>query len=174
MRRDIATRNDRAERMPISRRASSFLSPRFEDFFEPTRWFDDFLTRDLMPFYGDNRLLAPTVDIDETADEYIVSADLPGVKKEDISIECAENQLTISAERKYESVEGRKSDRQERYYGSYQRSFTLPSGVDADKVEASYDEGVLTLRIPKGEQAKARKIEIGEPKAKTRDSAAKH
>jgi HSP20 family protein len=172
MKKDVATRTNRADRMPVTRRPS-FASPWFDDF-EPAKWFDDFFSRDLSPFYGDNRFLAPAIDIDETNEEYLVSADLPGVKKEDISIECAGNQLSISAERKYESVDGKKSDRRERYYGSYQRSFTLPAGADMDKVEASYDGGVLNIRIPKGEQAKGRRIEIGEAKSQTQETSNKH
>lgn len=168
MKKEMVTKNNRPERMPITRR-SSFFTPWFDDFFEPTRWFDDFLPKNLSPMYGENRFFAPAMDIDETSEEYIVSADLPGVKREDISIECSGNQLCISAERKAESVEGRKTDRRERYYGSYQRSFTLPTGVNMDKIEASYEGGVLTVQIPKGEQARSRRIEIG--KSKGRDSS---
>lgn len=166
MKKDVATRSNNAEQMPVSRRPSGFFSPWFEDFFEPLgmRRFDDFFTRDIAPYYN-NRFLSPAIDIDETANEYLVSVDLPGIKKEDISIECAGNQLTISAERKSESVEGRKNERRERFYGSYQRSFTLPTGADPDKVEASLEGGVLIVKIAKGEQAKARRIEIGEPKS---------
>jgi HSP20 family protein len=152
MRKDLTTKSNRDDRSPAPRR-SSFLSPWFDDYLEPTRWFG-----------GEDRFLAPAIDIDETDDEYIVSTDLPGVKKEDISVECVGNQLTLSAERKYESSEGKKSDRRERFYGSYQRSFTLPTGVDTDKVEASFEDGVLCVRIPKGEQAKSRRIQIGESK----------
>lgn len=159
MRKDLE-RADRSQRSPVSRR-SQFSTPWFDDLFEPTRWFDDMFRRDLAPA-AEGKFLSPAIDIDETDSEYIVIADLPGVKKEDISVECSGSQLTISAERKYESTEGRKSDRRERYYGSYQRSFTLPSECDPDKIEASFEGGVLNVHIPKGEQAKARRIQIGE------------
>lgn len=174
MRKDLSTLNNRREGLPVTRRPSGFLSPWFEDFFEPTRWFDDFFGRELSPMYGERSFLSPAIDIDETDSEYIVTADLPGVKKENVSIECSGNQLSISAERKYESTEGRRSDRRERYYGSYQRSFTLPTGADADRIEASFEGGVLTVTIPKGEQAKARKIEIGAPKTAGSEAKAKH
>lgn len=166
MKKDIINRNNRTEQMPMTRR-SSFFTPWFDDFFEPTRWFDDFAPKSMSPTYGEHRMFTPAMDIEETPEEYIVTADLPGVKKEDISIECSGTQLSISAERKAESVEGRKTDRRERYYGAYQRSFTLPAGVDMDKIEASFESGVLTVQIPKGEQARARRIEIGKGRERT-------
>jgi HSP20 family protein len=171
MRKDLSPSSQHAERMPTSRR-SSFFSPWFDDMYEPSRWLSDFFSGAMSPEIGGNRFLAPAIDVDETSEAYVVSADLPGVKKEDISIECSGNQLTLSAERKYESGEGKRSERRERFYGSYQRSFTLPTGADADKIEASYEGGVLTVRIPKGETAKARKIEIGGAKAQARGEEA--
>ncbi len=156
----------RMERMPANRR-STFFSPWFDDYFEPNRWFDDFFNRDLSTFGSQGRFMPPAIDVEETAEEYLVSADLPGIKKEDINIECEGNQLTISAERKYESTDGRKQERRERFYGTFHRSFTLPTGVDADKIQASYEGGVLTVHVPKVEQAKPRKIAIGASKAST-------
>ncbi|MGZ3726110.1 MAG: Hsp20/alpha crystallin family protein [Pseudobdellovibrio sp.] len=158
MKKDLTT--NRAERLP-SRRAR-FFSPFASSFFDD--YLDDVFSRDLAPFYGDDRVLSPAMDIDETATEYIVSADLPGIKKEDISIECSGNQLTVSGERKYESEEGRHSGRRERFYGSYERSFTLPNGVDSNNVKADFEGGVLTIHIPKGELAKSRRVEIGDAK----------
>lgn len=168
MRKDISrsTSSGREEQLPISRRSSLFSSPWSEDYLDPVRMFDRFFNRDLSAFTENNRSMAPAIDVDETNDAYIVCADLPGVKKEDVSIECSGNQLTISAERKYETPEGGKNGRRERFYGSYQRSFTLPSGVDADKIAATFEGGELKLQIPKGEQARSRKIEIGEKKNK--------
>lgn len=182
MKKDIArTDSSRAERMPASKR-TNFFAPMFNDFMNPTRWFDDYMNparmfddnfgRELSQLAGADKFLAPAIDVDETANEYIVSADLPGIKKEDINVECSGNQLTISAERKYESDDGRKHGRRERFYGTYQRSFTLPAGVDADKIEASFDNGELKVHVPKGEQAKGKRIQIGEAKAPQKD--AKH
>lgn len=164
MKRDIPSQANHFERTPTNRRAQ-FLNPWLEDFFESSHWLEDFFSREMSPNYSDNRLLSPAVDIDETSDEYIVTADLPGVKREDISIECTGNQLNFSAERKYESTD-KKSERKERFFGTYQRSFTLPLGADAEKVDATYEGGVLTVRIGKAEQAKPRKIEIAERKSK--------
>lgn len=161
MRRDLA-RSNRAERMPVIRRPS-LATPWFDDIFEPTRWMDNILRNELTEL-EEGRFLRPAIDVDETENEYIVEADLPGVKKEDISVECSGNQLTISAERKSEESEGKRRDRRERFYGSYLRSFTLPAGCDPDKVAASYDRGVLTVKVPKGEQAKAKRIQISEGK----------
>lgn len=166
MRRDL-TKSNKANRM-LSTRRPSFFTPWFEDFLEPTGWFDD-LRRDLAPLYDENQFLTPAIDIDETDKEYIVSADLPGVKKEDISVECSGNQLTISAERKSDSNEGRRSGRRERYYGSYQRSFTLPVGSDTEKVDATYEGGVLSVRIPKGEESHPHRIEIKDNKSSSQE-----
>jgi HSP20 family protein len=137
-------------------------------------WFDNFFAADLPTISNEMRSFAPAIDIDETADEYLVCADLPGVKEENIKIDCAANQLTISAERKYDLVEGRKENRRERFYGSYQRSFTLPQGVDSSKIMASYVEGVLEIHIPKGEAVKSRRIQVGTNVKKAEGKSAQH
>ncbi len=155
-----------------SRRAG-FFSPWTNDYWEPSRWFDNFFNSDLSSASGDGRFLSPAIDVDETADEYLVSADLPGIKKEDISIDCSGNQVTILAERKYNwSDEAHKQGRRERFFGTYRRSFTLPTGVDANKIEATYEGGVLTVHIPKGEEIKSRRIQIND--AFKRDETDKH
>lgn len=160
--------------LPVTRRSSLF-TPMIDDYLEPTRWFDDFFRRDffgrdMFPFisnrlgerFNELRSRTPAIDIDETAEAYLVHADIPGVRKEDISVECSENQLTITAERKYETDRNqqRYEGRHERFHGTYQRSFALPIGVDTEKIEATYDGGVLTVNIPKGEKNKARRVEI--------------
>jgi len=105
----------------------------------------------------------PAVNTREADDAYYVEVDLPGVKKEDISIDVKDNVLTISGERKVE--EERKEDefyRVESFYGKFERSFSLPEDVDADKIEAEAKDGVLTVKIPKAQSVdKApKKIEI--------------
>ena len=105
----------------------------------------------------------PAVNTREADDAYYIEVDLPGVKKEDISIDVKDNVLTISGERKVE--EERKEDefyRVESFYGKFERSFTLPEDVDADKIEAEAKDGVLTVKIPKAQSVdKApKKIEI--------------
>jgi len=104
---------------------------------------------------------APPVDIYEDKDKYIVKAELPGMKKEDINVSLDGNTLSISGERKHEEEkrEG-ESYRSERYFGRFQRSVTLPAVVQADKIEASYKEGVLSVHLPKSEEAKPKQIQV--------------
>jgi len=103
----------------------------------------------------------PVVDVSETNDEVVVKAEMPGMSKDDIDISVEDNQLILSGEKKQEQEE-KEADyyRVERSYGSFRRIFTLPARVDVGKVQASYQNGVLTVRVPKAEAAKARKIEI--------------
>jgi HSP20 family protein len=103
----------------------------------------------------------PAMDVVETDDHFVLTADLPGLSEEDVSIEVEENVLTVSGERKAEHEYKREGYvRVERSYGSFRRSLTLPKGVDADAVSASFDKGVLEIRIPKPEERKPRKVEI--------------
>ncbi|MEN3037978.1 MAG: Hsp20/alpha crystallin family protein [Candidatus Kryptonium sp.] len=104
---------------------------------------------------------SPRVDISETDDEYIVRAEIPGVNKDDIKITIKENMLTISGEKKQEKeTKNENFHRIERVYGSFSRSFTLPGAVKVDKVEAKFKDGVLTIKLPKVEEAKTKEIEI--------------
>ena len=113
------------------------------------------------PAHGVARRWMPAMDLVETKDHFVVRADLPGLTEGDISIELEDNVLTLSGERKAEH-----EDRQEGYYrverafGSFSRSLTLPRGVDADAVSATFDKGVLEVRIPKPEERKPRRISI--------------
>jgi HSP20 family protein len=103
----------------------------------------------------------PPVDVQETEDAYLFTAELPGLTKDDVSITLEDNLLTLSGERSLkEKEEGENFHRVERAYGSFARSFTLPTQVDSTKVEASFKDGLLTIEIAKAEQAKPRKIEI--------------
>ena len=103
----------------------------------------------------------PAVDIVEDNDAFVVTADLPGLTKKDISINIKENMLTVSGERK--SVikdEKRNYCRTERRYGAFKRSFQLTDKVLADKITASFKDGVLTVNVPKAEEVKPKEIEI--------------
>lgn len=144
----------------ISNRRGGFFSPWTNDYWEPSRWMDNFFNSDLSVFPSDNHFLSLAMDVDETSDEYLVCTDLPGVSAENITIDCSSNQLTITAERKNEVSEKRKQGRRERFFGTYQRSFSLPIGVDTSKISADFDAGVLTVRIPKGESVKSKRIQI--------------
>lgn len=104
---------------------------------------------------------SPLVDITEDDKEYIVKAEIPEMKKEDIKINVHDDVLTVSGERKYEKEEkGKKYHRVERAYGSFMRSFTLPEDADGTKVNAEYKDGVLKVRLPKSEKAKPKAIEV--------------
>ena len=103
----------------------------------------------------------PALDVQEDKDNYIFRAELPGLKREDIEVSLQDGALVISGERKVEKVEeGVEVQRQERYYGKFQRALTLPEPVAADKVKAEYKDGVLTVTLPKTEEAKPKKIDV--------------
>lgn len=103
----------------------------------------------------------PAVDVAEHDNEYIVKVELPGVARDDVKITMQENILTIRGEKKQEK-ETKDSDfhRVERSYGSFQRSFTLPTHVKNDRIEASFKDGILTVNVPKAEEAKPKQIEV--------------
>jgi HSP20 family protein len=104
---------------------------------------------------------SPLVDITEDDKEYLIKAELPEVKKEDVKLTVQDDVLSISGERKYEKEEkGKKYHRVERAYGSFLRSFTLPEDADGTKVSAEYKDGVLKVHLPKSEKAKPKSIEV--------------
>jgi HSP20 family protein len=104
---------------------------------------------------------APLVDISEDDKEYLIKAELPEVKKEDVKVTAAEGTLTIMGERKFEKEEkGKKYHRVERAYGSFVRNFSLPDDASPAKVTAEFKEGVLIVHLPKTEQAKPQHIEV--------------
>ena len=104
---------------------------------------------------------APLVDITEDDKEYLIKAELPEVKKEDVKVAVENGVLTISGERKSEKEEkNKKYHRIERAYGSFERSFIVPDDADADKVNAEFKDGVLKVHLPKSEKAKPKQIEV--------------
>lgn len=104
---------------------------------------------------------SPLVDISEDEKEYVVKAEIPEMKKEDIKLNVHDDVLTITGERKYEKEEkGKKYHRVERAYGSFMRSFTLPDDADGSKISAEYKDGVLKVHLPKSEKAKPKAIEV--------------
>ncbi|MDE3098104.1 MAG: Hsp20/alpha crystallin family protein [Verrucomicrobiota bacterium] len=103
----------------------------------------------------------PAFDVYEDKDNFIVKAELPGMKREDINVSLHDGSLIISGERKSEmKSEGAEVYRAERYFGRFQRAVSLPATVAADKVKAQYKDGVLTVTLPKSEEAKPRQIEV--------------
>lgn len=141
-------------------------------FGEFERWFEDMWTRPASllasSFWPTSRLsqlkeLSPSVDMYLDGKELVIKADLPGVRKEEISIDISENMLTISGEKKKEEkVETSNYYRFERSHGSFFRRFELPEGSHTDKVKAHYDNGVLELRIPvaEGVIGKTKKVPV--------------
>ncbi len=131
---------------------------------EMNRLFDEFFSG--FPFPERRRGLmegewAPIVDVAETDENIVVTAELPGVKQNDVEITVVNDVLTLKGEKKEEKeIKKENYHRIERSYGSFQRSITLPTGVQADKAKASYKDGVLTVTIPKVEEAKPKSIKI--------------
>ena len=115
-------------------------------------------------FFGQTdqgRRWVPPMDLVEAEDHFVLKADLPGLAESDVKLEVQDGTLTISGERKAEHEQREKGwYRIERSFGSFNRSLTLPDGVDPDRIEAAFDAGVLEVRIPKPEATKPRRIEI--------------
>lgn len=108
------------------------------------------------------RRWVPAMDLVETGDALVLKADLPGLERDDVTIEVKDGVLTVSGERRQEHAE--KTDgyyRVERAFGGFSRSLSLPKGVDAEQVSASMDRGVLSVRVPKPEERKPHRVEIG-------------
>ncbi len=146
-------------------RPSRYLTP----FEEMERWFEDFWKR---PFSlltpgvwsekaGEFETITPTVDIYEDGNNLIVKADMPGMDKKDLDISISDGYLTISGHRKKEEkVEKGNYFRYERSHGSFFRRFELPSDVDADKVKAHLENGILEVTLPKSEAVKAKSQKV--------------
>jgi len=110
----------------------------------------------------------PAMDLVETDDHFVLRADLPGMTEDDVKIEFDDGTLTVSGERKAEHESKNEGYyRVERAFGSFSRSLTLPQGIDAEAVTANFENGVLEVRIPKPEERKPRRIEIGGGASKT-------
>ena len=130
------------------------------DPFSGLRLFEDAVTR-LMSEPRTSRPWSPAVDILETENELVVKADLPDVERENIDVRVENQTLSIKGERRFEedaSAQG--YHRSERSYGSFVRSFAVPNSVDTEKVSADYNNGVLTVKLPKKEAAKPKQIRV--------------
>jgi HSP20 family protein len=126
------------------------------------RMLDNFFGEGLYPSEDvSNRTWMPSVNIRETEQAFFVEAELPGLTKKDIDITLENNILKLSGERRFEKDTTEESyHRVERSYGTFLRTFSLPSQVNAESVKASFKDGVLTIEVPKAEEAKPRKIAI--------------
>jgi len=142
--------------------------PRRAPGYVPWREFDEPFNR-LARFFDEpflrfkDEMWAPPVSMSETNDEFVFTFELPGMLEKDIHVEFENNMLTVSGEKLEERVEGEEESRYhlwEREFGSFRRSFAVPRPVNWENVVATFDNGVLTVRLPKAAEAKGRKIEI--------------
>jgi HSP20 family protein len=126
-------------------------------------------------FFGQTdqgRRWVPPIDLVEADDHFVLEADLPGLSEGDVNIEVQDGTLTISGERQAEHKQREKGwYRIERAFGSFNRSLTLPDGVDPDRIEASFSNGVLEVRIPKPEERKPRRISISSSEGNSKPEA---
>jgi HSP20 family protein len=133
---------------------------RWDPFTEIARLQDE-MSRQLLTSERRGAGFVPPVDIHEEKDAIYVKAEIPGVKAEDVKLHVENNILTLTGERKFAAEEKRESfHRVERSYGTFTRSFALPTNVLADQVEADMNDGVLTVRIPKRAEAQPRQIQV--------------
>ena len=155
----MATKSNPTAGVPVRRSVFSEADP-FRDLFEQPVWLSRFFDRPAGGLTRGTAGFAPALDVKETKDAYVVTIELPGTKKEDISVECHENVLSIKGEKRTE-IEEKDEHRHysERTYGSFSRSLTLPGDASND-VKAKFHDGVLTLTIPKAEERKPRVVRI--------------
>ena len=137
----------------------------YRDLMTAQREFDRLFREALTPAMGEGevstRTWAPPVDIYENGDNLVLKAELPGINPDDVEVRVEDNTLYMKGERKFEKeVKEENYHRVERAYGTFARTFSLPNSIDSDKVAASYKDGVLTLTLPKKEEAKPKKIKI--------------
>jgi HSP20 family protein len=178
-------RGSRVQRWLLARARSSERNQAFSDFnqtitgaamsivrWDPFRELDEMNDR-LNRFFGRSALSrsdrdaltvvdwAPSVDIVETPEEFQIKAELPDVKKDDVSVSVDGNVLRIRGERKQEKEDQNKRfHRVERSYGSFMRTFTLPENVDDGKVQAEFKDGMLNVRLPKSDKAKPKSVQV--------------
>jgi HSP20 family protein len=141
----------------------------FRELDEWERRFDDLWGRPLSRLPVEERGWLPAVDVFEKEDKFVVKAELPGIKEEDIDVSVIGDTLSIKGEKRTETeVKEKDYYRSERSYGSFYRSIPLPSNVDADKVEASFENGVLEVTLAKSAKVKPKKIAVSAKKKAAR------
>jgi len=143
---------ERTAGLPTREEFGDLFREMFEDFFRP--WA-------LTPRFGRLFAVRPAVDVSETDTDYHVSVELPGMSKDEVQVTIDQGRLTISGEKKEEHKEERANLlRVERSYGSFTRTIPLPSSVNEEAVEAEFKDGLLTIKLPKTEEARGKKVEI--------------
>ena len=121
--------------------------------------FDDFFNRRVLQ--PTETEISPRLNVEENDNEWLISAELPGVAKEDVKVNFQDNVLTISGEKKFEKEDKNKNyHRVERSYGKFSRALNINSTVLADKIDANYKDGILTISLPKAEEAKPKLIDV--------------
>jgi HSP20 family protein len=149
---------------PKSQRGLSVWHP-FKDVEEIERRFEDFFGLPFLPalrrFYSERMGWSPAIEISEKGDGFVVNVELPGVKEDDVDVSIIGNMLTVSGEKHTESEVNKKGYHYtERSHGSFSRLIALPSVVDAGKIEANYDKGILEIVLPKSTEVKPKKITV--------------
>lgn len=139
-------------RYPASSRPTFFNNDIFNTYFRPSQLIEEARSTDL----------TPSIDIRERENDYLVSADMPGVKKENIDVQIENGVLTVTGEveQAEDEKDGERLIRQERFYGKYVRSLRLGRQINTGKIEASLKDGVLHLTLPKAEEVKPKKVAI--------------
>jgi HSP20 family protein len=137
----------------------------FRDLVSVQRDFDRLFREAFSPQFAEaelsTRSWAPPVDIYETDNDIVLKAELPGVDPKDVEVRVEDNNLYLKGERKFEKeVKEQNYHRIERSYGSFARSFSLPSSISADKVKAEFNDGLLTITMPKREEAKPKTVKV--------------
>ena len=141
--------------VPFEEEVRDLFRETFEDFFRP--WLARGRRRGLPAMLK----FAPDVDVKETEEEYTITADVPGLEKDDLEVTAGDGRITISGKKKEEKEEkGEDYLRMERSYGSFRRTIPLPSSVEENAIDASFKNGVLTVHVPKTEEARGRKVEV--------------
>jgi len=139
---------------PLSQELSSDWSDMHA---QVSRLFDGFLGQSV----ASERVWAPAADMYETKNEVVVTTELPGLSEKDIHLSLTDDVLTVKGERQWTGdVEGGSHHRRERWFGKFERAFSLPTPVDAGQVKATYRDGVLTVTLPKAEETKPKEIKI--------------
>jgi len=138
------------------------------------RLFDDFFGRSSLRLPVEERGWMPAVDVFEKEDKFVVKAELPGMKEDDINVSVVGDTLSIKGEKKTETeIKDEDYYRCERSYGTFYRSIPIPSNVDANKIEASFDDGVLEVALPKSAKIKPKKIAVSAKKKATKSTKKK-
>jgi HSP20 family protein len=132
----------------------SNLADELNSFFDMPFWPDFGRTSELFTGWS------PALDLYESGDHFVAVVELPGMRKEDIDISLHDGTLMISGERKHESNNGETAQRTERCVGAFRRSIALPTRVDASKVSATYQDGILKVTLSKAEEAKPKQIQV--------------